>query len=814
MKDAPCVDGYEPSKAEWRTLWQDWPPELRLRRFSDAKKRQAALQILATREPTESERAAVLRKFPKGSRANLRRWQQRYTEFGFDGLVDWRVPPVVPPMPKEVELAICTLRRVDPNVDVAVIIEHVAKYHAYKTSGTVVKRVLQTNGLARRCGPVSGTAAGNEQRLELGGMRLVEAALVETGYLEALAVAVQEQVAEVPLPDVPVPVDLSDRDDCGRFLPSYNERYTKGENDAIGPGFASVEGKRIGLDPSRLHLSGARHEIIEQKILALMTSPLLGGGRWDGIRAARGALLEEICGFPYMPATLDLFSRELKYVGVSNTLWEVHARIWLDQTAKWGNARNAVVLYVDSTNKPVWTDLFSQSSKVSSVGRVMPALETVGFHSGYGVPLWMVTHSGRAPLVKTVPKMLDQLCEMNEGAEIGRIVVIDAEGNSVPFLKGLERGKPARGWVTRLKPSMLDSKHIFNRTNYQAYRDGDRVRIGLVDLNDPDEPEKPFRIRVIEVERRTKGTVTYLGASTRLEERDWKAAELADLYFERWPKQEANFRAVNQALGFKQVHGYGKQLVDNVAVITRLDELELRITRGQEQIAQLTEGATLERKQLKEQSKFLAQSEQRHDTLAQQLHTRLSDRKLITPKLQELATQEQETALLVHKQTQVVARIKKKADLASSRLERQQEYLERHQAEQETIASRRRIFKHDVELDSIFSVLKVGLVLTITFVLKEYLGGARMEPLTFLERVATLPARLRLLPQLEILTFEYNHRDPDVMALLAAQCDTINARGLKTRSGRTLRVHVDPAPPPTRPPTGRRTKSMERFRPR
>jgi integrase len=77
-----------------------------------------------------------------------------------------------------------------------------------------------------------------------------------------------------------------------------------------------------------------------------------------------------------------------------------------------------------------------------------------------------------------------------------------------------------------------------------------------------------------------------------------------------------------------------------------------------------------------------------------------------------------------------------------------------------------------------------------------------------------LPARLRLLPQLEILTFEYNHRDPDVMALLTAQCDTINARGLKTRSGRTLRIHVDPAPPPTRPPTGRRTKTGDRFKPR
>lgn len=88
MKDALCVDTYEPKKADWYELWQDWSPELRIRRFSDAQKRQAALQTFVAREPTESERAAVLRKFPKGSRANLRRWQQRYIEFGFDGLVD------------------------------------------------------------------------------------------------------------------------------------------------------------------------------------------------------------------------------------------------------------------------------------------------------------------------------------------------------------------------------------------------------------------------------------------------------------------------------------------------------------------------------------------------------------------------------------------------------------------------------------------------------------------------------------------------------------------------------------------------------
>lgn len=161
----------------------------------------------------------------------------------------------------------------------------------------------------------------------------------------------------------------------------------------------------------------------------------------------------------------------------------------------------------------------------------------------------------------------------------------------------------------------------------------------------------------------------------------------------------------------------------------------------------------------------------------------------------------------------MAARCDKKSASANLRLEQRETQLEKHRDEQATLESRRRIFKHDVELDSLFSVLKVGLVLAITFVLKEYLGKARMEPLTFLDRIATLPARLRITPQLVILTFAYNRRDPDVMALLGAYCDAVNARGLRMRSGRTLRMLVDPAPPPTRPSTGRRTKSMERFHP-
>ena len=713
-------DEYQPARPEWRELWKCLPPASRERRFLAALKREAAVKALIARAPGESERAAS-RRVEQTARTSLRRWQKRYAKYGFDGLVDWRLPPGIPPMPPQVRATVCTLRRADPNVDVAVIVEHVRKYHHFTTSATTVKRVLSEAGMARRPGPVAGAGHGGERHLQLGGMKLVQAALEETGYLKALTTAVSEQLAAVLPPASAEPVDRTGRDELGRFEPSYNDRYRKRSDDALGPGFASVDAKREGLDPARLHARGARPAILERKLLALMTSPVLGSGRWDGIRVARGELLGELCGFAYMPATLDLFSRELKYVGVSSTLWEVHARLWLAQTKAWGSERQAAVLYIDETNKPVWTELFSQSSKVSSVGRVMPSLELVCFHSGYGVPLWITTHSGRMPLVNAVPDLLTQFRGLNDEAEVGRIVVIDAEGNSVPFLQQLEQGFPARSWVTRFKPSLLEGKRIFNRTNYRPYRDGDRIRMGLVDLNDPEARGKTFRTRVIEVERRSKGTVTYLGASTLLSERDWKAAEVADLYFDRWPKQEANFRAVNQALGFKQVHGYGKQLVDNVTVVTELDQLDQKLRTTQEQVNQRAEQLRHHAQQLHEQHKQLRRLERRNETLTRHLQDRVTGGQRITPKLRQTAKEHRAVAKQARQLTQAVSRGEKKTARQSTQLQRQQRQLNQYQERRQTLESRRRIFKHDVELDSLFSVLKFGLVLAITFVLKEYL---------------------------------------------------------------------------------------------
>lgn len=716
---------YEPRHLALSVAWAQLSPVARARRLVVAKRREAAIERVENRGHAVSERSAIASEVDWATRTTYRRWAAAHKAEGLDGLVDKRIAPQSG-VSEEVREAICVLRRADADFPVEKIVEYVREHHGQELSESTIRRILRRAGLNRRRGPKSGTGWQKDvkgRRLEFGGMKLVEAALIETGYSSALATALKEHVALLPVPTVPQEEDTSNRDEYGRFQSGYNDRFRKGPEDLVGPGFESIETKREGTDPTRMQLRSSRLRILERKWVALMTSPLVGGGRWDGMRTRRAEALEELCGFPYMPATLDRFTREAKYAGIANTLWETHARLWLRLTRGWGDPKLVEVLFIDGTTKPVWTSLFSQSNKVTMLGRTMPALDQVAFHSGYGVPLLIATHSGRAPLVREVPAALEEIERTWGEGSVGRIIVIDAEGSSVPFLKSLEASEPHRAWVTRLRANMVASKTIEYSEPLKPYRDGDQVRMGEVELNDKKGEEKKFRVKVVEVHRRNTGNVTYLGASMRLPAEEWGAAEIADLYFLRWPRQEANFKAVNKAAGFKEVHGYGKRMVTNVTVVNETEKLDGKIRRSQSLLGETTAEAAQQEERVRAAEGILAERRDRMGLIQEELDKTVVAGSTVTHQEQELVREQISLAKgvvdgaeqLKTEQTQLESVNAKQEDI-KGRLAQQ---TDRHQQ----LESRRESFAHDVELDSLFTLAKVGLVLIVEYVIRTCLSG-------------------------------------------------------------------------------------------
>jgi hypothetical protein len=263
----------------------------------------------------------------------------------------------------------------------------------------------------------------------------------------------------------------------------------------------------------------------------------------------------------------------------------------------------------------------------------------------------------------------------------------------------------------------------------------------------------------------------------------------------------AGFSGGQPSYWFQAGARYGKRLVSNVAVTTRLDKVgELERNAAARHEKQSTRLESIECR-LTSQNQAITDAERRKDDIDHAIDAHL-DQPTVDPSTLRNLNQDRRTA----EESSVKARqnrdrLQERHDKAQAQIDRTKAALQKHRDEREKLEDRTEILAHDTELDSIFNVLKVGLTLLVTHVLRKMLDNARMSPVTFLERVATLPARQRMTRDYEYITFEYNRRDPKIMELLIANCDGINALNLPMRSGRILRVAVE------EPPEGRSTNN-------
>ena len=192
---------------------------------------------------------------------------------------------------------------------------------------------------------------------------------------------------------------------------------------------------------------------------------------------------------------------------------------------------------------------------------------------------------------------------------------------------------------------------------------------------------------------------------------------------------------------------------------------------------------------------------------------KLRSPKLRSPKLRERANEQAQLFQQESTLASSAGRGEKKALQLKTRLELQTQLLNDQEVLRQALQSRRTILKRDVELNSIYGVLMVTLMRAIQYALEEYVSNARMYPIAFLERVVTLLARLRVLTDIEILTFAYDRRDPDVMGLLKQPCGSVEARSLRALRGRIMRVQLDPVSA-SRCPRLELAHTGGRFRPR
>lgn len=779
------------------------PPEVWQARVAEARAQEAVIVRVRALQDDEgmSETAALARVAPGLHRSTFRNQVSRYMRGGVAGLVDHRPPPPTKAskVKPEARAIICALRRVDPHIDVARIGQIVEQQTGIKLSESVIKRELKTAGLQRPRGGGSGRPEAPIKQVEevlFGGAELLGIMDETLGYsrkmAEAIAEAARAVAASASKPEQPRAEPDGARDENGRFTAAYNELNRKGDA-ALGPAFRSVEEKRREVDLAERRLASEKLSTIQRKCQALLVLPYLTDNgktvQVDDYRAHWG--LAGACGTSYAGETLERFLRDAKYLGLSEALLDFHLDFWRrhEPVQAAGEAPAAFFLYVDASNKPLWTHHFTKAGKVSGNGRVMPCLEQVLVHTGTGTPIFWQTTSGHVSLVKQALPVIETVeKKVGTGWQVDRIVVIDGEGCAVGLMRALK--KDDRDFITLIKPSRVPPlAEVRELSSFEPYRDGDEVADGFVTLRDKDGGS--YDVRAVFVRRTRAGQLTVL--ATSVERAEMTPTAIATGYFRRWPAQELRFKTFNAATDFKRNAGYGKQQVTNVAVVTELEKLEARKTRLAKRIERQGEAVGAAAKDLKRARLALNAAKARRKR-----GDGLVEDELLAKKPDPIAVWNRVDAIKAERDRfpEAVAAVEKaesglaaaKAKLAA--LEAEGPKLDARAAELE---SRRVIYRADVELDQIVSVYKLGFVLLCELVLRELFAGTRMTLATFMRQILHLPAKRYIQGTKDHLQLACPP-NAEVREAVEAACERVNAMKLR-RNGRVLHLSVEARAP-------------------
>ncbi len=762
MDEEPQVEDLCELKAQLsERCWQ--------RRVERARQRLKVLEELQERCGDGVLRRAAVRELGSGvTWTSARRWWKWYHSRegeGWERLMDRRLPAKSWETPEEWKRLVRLLSRREPRPVFEELRQALVEMFGERArlgDGTL-RQVLAGAGL-------SGCAESSpsEEVVELsggGGLVLLLAALEQTGITGQLAEAVPKVVGEHETDADRVRPDEPGRDAQGRFTGEYNRRRLA-RLEAVGGLFGSVEGRTCEKDVGRLRVAQLSVATLDRHLRCLVALPLLTErGGTVGVDGPGGAWLEVLSTVAYRAATLDKTLNQLKWLGVGERFWEVHAQVWWSWSRQWaGEGWRQLAVYVDSSKEAWWTRRFAKSGPVSHTGRIQPCLSRVVLSGGPGVPILAEVGSGQVALNKVLWPLLNKATEvLGEGA-VGRLTVIDAECCQIDIIEAFA-ADDQRDLVTVLKGPLARNKPVESLGAWQEFRPGVAVREAQVNLKPQDAEGLP--VRVVELRRGTGHAPVATRFVTTAPIMRLSTLEVAEAYLGRWPFQEDLFRRGRNGLGLKHTAGYGVVEVSHVALLDKRQSAE----RCRAKAAQAYEQAVAAEYDSGHKTRHaLERLEQRQQEVADS-----------SQKLDGRHSRAAREALELYRYR------RQDTQLTEKRLNEAQKNCRKLAKQPDTI------YVRDTALDSIGTCLKMVLLALLEFICQEYLCGYRLMPRTFIEAWIALPVTIRQNHHRVIYEIAPNHRDPTMTRRLEQALGVITKRKLRYQ-GRLLvaRLRDDP----------------------
>ena len=290
--------------------------------------------------------------------------------------------------------------------------------------------------------------------------------------------------------------------------------------------------------------------------------------------------------------TTDRFLRELTNIKIGNEMSRSLLCCYYN-TFYAGNTKMSV--YVDGHFKAVWTLKNIPKGKHGMMDRIMPGHEEVFLNGNNGHPLLHRTCPGDRHLTKELLPIVEEF-ETTIGREVTNMVVVDGECCSLDQFKEFDKINKDRKMNTYLLTMMDSNQYHFE--DFQIRDDN-----GLRPVKDcdfvPYKYDKKGRIRswvtLVEFDylsnanRKRKNKTAYMVRCSVVKKKNntlsviatnqpydeiTSGKELADLYYNRWPCQEAKFKEMTKYCNLNVNHGFKKKEVFNRMADRRLKRTE------------------------------------------------------------------------------------------------------------------------------------------------------------------------------------------------------------------------------------------------
>lgn len=578
--------------------------------------------------------------------------------------------------------------------------------------------------------------------------------------------------------------DYIGRDARGRFTARYNQRDDIRQNK-----FNAIADKRQNKDLSRLQLCQSGADTLARKALAIMSLPIVTlNGTLRSVNTPLGNALKDFAGYNYMDATLDKFLRELKYLGIAESLVKSQVGFWqkhwhtagLDPQSKHGPL---LCYYIDGNTKALWSSKHVQKNKVTMLGRVMGCLEQVFVHDGLGRPTYFETYSGHAPCGEYVLSLFEKieksLEEPKPKLQMIRLLVMDGASNSVKTLRAFA-AQDKYYFVTTLDKNQWNPRRIHSEGPKIRYDYGNAfVSDCKIELEDSTDKGYLILVRAIKIEW-DNGKITVL--VTNLPIRILDASRVAKTYFDRWPFQELWFRDSKEFAALNRVAGYGKKYLDDATVRTKQQKSQTKIEELRNQLRQpLDQLAELDHKL--------------HTWIEKEREIRIQTR--IVDGKREMSQRHAEQLDQCQRAISVLERQKRKIKQSD---QRKFDSLKRHEQEWLRLQGKEKIYKVDVELDQILTYFRVAFVNLCTYFQMAFLNKSshtntsistsRMTLATLLHRFFLLPATIEQTKELRHVYLKRNRKDKEMMTALEKVLPALNQLNLRHANGSRVKFFL------------------------